>query len=108
MLHKISLKNQHMLAAAHRLLRSSEAAIKYFLRSVVFPLVTQCREAKLSATGQVLGGDMLFRHRLGCDLSGMCFRCAASMADTLYANTRALQVLGDAVRDAASWHGAGA
>lgn len=65
-LHKISMDNQHMLIAAHRLLRCSEPAIKYFLRSVVFPLVTRCREAKLSATGQVLGGEMLFRHRLGC------------------------------------------
>ena len=47
------------------LLHKSPFVIHYYLTEIIFPMVMRHQNLKLSASGQELGGDMLFGSRLG-------------------------------------------
>eukprot|EP00967_Tisochrysis_lutea_P092453 scaffold133291_cov31-Tisochrysis_lutea.AAC.4 len=53
------------VARLYQLLHKLPAAVHWYLEQTVFPTYTQHQHVKLSASGQELGGSMLFDQRLG-------------------------------------------
>ena len=57
--------NEEQMTKLYQLLRKLPACIHWLLEQVTFPSFMQHQLRKLSASGQELGGDMLFGNRLG-------------------------------------------
>ena len=57
--------NEEQVTRLFELLRKLPSAIHWFLEQIVFPTYTQHQHIKLSASGQELGGCMLFPSRVG-------------------------------------------
>ena len=53
------------LEVTYKLLKPSPVILKFYLDSFVFPLVLENHGEKIAASGQDLGGDMLFSRRVG-------------------------------------------
>ena len=53
------------MAAVHKLLAASEPVRKYHLSKIVFPAHMRFQRQKISASGNDLGGDLLFPKRIG-------------------------------------------
>jgi len=61
----LQLEDADQARDVHRLLGGHSPAARWFLNTTVFPAVCKHREAKLSASGQELGTDILFDGRCG-------------------------------------------
>jgi hypothetical protein len=59
------LSDQWQLNRLFRLVRRLPQLVHHYLQCMVFPSVLQHQVQKLSASGQELGGSMLFRQRMG-------------------------------------------
>jgi hypothetical protein len=64
-LHLLDLKDEHHMTVTFNLLQNIPNVIQYYLDTFVFPLVMEHHHEKISASGQDLGGDMLFGRRVG-------------------------------------------
>ena len=63
-LHLLDLMDVEYMNLLYQLLRRSAPAIRFYLETIVFPDTTAHQNAKLSANGQDLGGEMLFSRRV--------------------------------------------
>ena len=57
--------NEEQMRKLFNLLRTLPDVIHYYLENFIFPVYTDSKITKLSAAGQELGGEMLFRKRIG-------------------------------------------
>jgi Protein of unknown function (DUF3638)/Protein of unknown function (DUF3645) len=64
-LHLLDLKDDHHMEVTYNLLKNTPQVIEYYLDSFVFPLTMEHHHEKISASGQDLGGEMLFGRRVG-------------------------------------------
>lgn len=64
-LHLLDMGDVDYLEMLFELLHGSPQVVQYYLHSVVFPETTAHQATKLSASGQDLGGEMLFSRRIG-------------------------------------------
>ena len=64
-LHLVDLGDAEQVEPLFRLLRLQPQLVHYFLYEHVFPSTMEFQQMKLSASGQELGGDLLFGRRLG-------------------------------------------
>lgn len=64
-LHLLDLRDENHMSVTYNLLRNLPQVIQYYLDQFVFPLVMEHHHEKISASGQDLGGEMLFSRRLG-------------------------------------------
>ena len=64
-LHLLDLKDDQHMSVTYNLLKSIPTVIQYYLHTFVFPLTMEHHHDKISASGQDLGGDMLFGKRVG-------------------------------------------
>jgi hypothetical protein len=64
-LHLLDLKDDNHMSITYTLLKDQAKVIEYYLDQFVFPLVMEHHHEKISASGQDLGGEMLFSRRLG-------------------------------------------
>ena len=64
-LHLLDLKDENHMSVTFNLLREQPQVIEYYLDQFVFPLTMEHHHEKISASGQDLGGEMLFNKRLG-------------------------------------------
>ena len=61
----IDLRDHDQIEELYQLLKKTPPCIEYYLNEFIFPETAQHQNLKLSATGQELGGDVLFPNRLG-------------------------------------------
>ncbi len=61
----IDINDQDQFDALFKLLRNIPRVIHYYLSKIVFPAILKHQNVKLSASGQELGGTMLFNRRIG-------------------------------------------
>jgi hypothetical protein len=61
----IDLKDEDMISTLYRLLRHLPQVIEYYLDTYIFPETMEHQGLKLAANGQDVGGDMLFKTKLG-------------------------------------------
>jgi len=64
-LHLLDLKDEHHMGVTYNLLKNIPQVMQYYLDTFVFPLTMEHHHEKVSASGQDLGGDMLFGRRVG-------------------------------------------
>jgi hypothetical protein len=64
-LHLLDLKDDQHMSVTYTLLKKIPQVIEYYLDTFVFPLTMEHNHEKISASGQDLGGDMLFSKRVG-------------------------------------------
>jgi len=64
-LHLLDLSDENHLEVTYKLLKHSPIPLKFYLDTFVFPLVLEQHGEKIAASGQDLGGDMLFSRRVG-------------------------------------------
>jgi hypothetical protein len=64
-LNLVDLRDPEQTGLVVRLLRTLPAAVRYYLAEEVFPPQMAHQGLKLAASGQELGGDLLFGRRLG-------------------------------------------
>jgi Protein of unknown function (DUF3638)/Protein of unknown function (DUF3645) len=64
-LHLLDLKDENHMGVTYNLLRNLPNVMQYYLDTFVFPLTMEHHHEKVSASGQDLGGDMLFGRRVG-------------------------------------------
>lgn len=64
-LYLLDLKDEHHMSTTYKLLRRIPQVIEFYLDSFVFPLTMEHHREKISASGQDLGGQMLFGRRVG-------------------------------------------
>ena len=64
-LHLLDLKDDQHMSVTYNLLRNIPPVIYYYLHNFTFPLVMEHHHEKVSASGQDLGGEMLFGRRVG-------------------------------------------
>ena len=64
-LHLLDLKDEQHMGVTFNLLRDIPNVIQYYLDQFVFPLVMEHHHEKISASGQDLGGEMMFSRRVG-------------------------------------------
>jgi hypothetical protein len=64
-LHLFEPETPQQLRTFHALCARYPPLIKWYLRAIVLPLTMKRSQAKLTASGQELGGDVLFGTRLG-------------------------------------------
>lgn len=64
-LHLLDLKDEQHVSVTYNLIRRIPQVRKYCLDKFVFPLTMEHRHEKVSASGQDLGGGMLFGRRVG-------------------------------------------
>ncbi len=64
-LHLLDLKDEHHMSVTYKLLRKIPQVIQFYLDTIVFPLTMEHHHEKISASGQDLGGQMLFGRRVG-------------------------------------------
>ena len=61
----IDVRDHDQIEELYQLLRNTPPCVEYYLNTFVFPETAQHQNLKLSATGQELGGNILFPNRLG-------------------------------------------
>lgn len=61
----LDLSDENHLEVTYKLLKHSPTPLKFYLDTFVFPLVLEQHGEKIAASGQDLGGDMLFSRRVG-------------------------------------------
>ena len=61
----IDLQDMEQVAVLFRLLGKSAHVVEHYLNEYVFPVTCRHQGLKLSACGQALGGELLFRQRFG-------------------------------------------
>lgn len=61
----MDLSDENHLEITYKLLKFSPISLKFYLDTFVFPLVLEQHGEKIAASGQDLGGDMLFCRRVG-------------------------------------------
>lgn len=61
----VDLRDDEQMGVLFRLLRKLPHVVEFFLDEMVFPETTPHQGLKLSTCGQALGGELLFRQRLG-------------------------------------------
>ena len=64
-LHLLDLKDENHMNVTYNLLRNIPQVQQYYLDQFVFPLTMEHHHEKISASGQDLGGEMMFSKRLG-------------------------------------------
>ena len=64
-LHLLDLKDEHHMGVTYNLLKNLPNVMQFYLDALVFPLTMEHHHEKISASGQDLGGDMLFGRRVG-------------------------------------------
>jgi hypothetical protein len=64
-LHLLDLKDEQHMKVTYKLLQNLPHVIQYYLDNFVFPLTMEHHHEKISASGQDLGGEMLFGKRVG-------------------------------------------
>jgi len=64
-LHLLDLKDDQHMGTTYSLLRNIPQVIHYYLDTFVFPLTMEHHHEKISASGQDLGGEMIFGRRVG-------------------------------------------
>lgn len=64
-LHLLDLKDDQHMSVTYNLLRNIPHVIQYYLDTFVFPLTMEHHHEKVSASGQDLGGEMMFGKRVG-------------------------------------------
>ena len=64
-LHLVDTKDEEHMQTTFNLLGNCPVVMEYYLDSFVFPLTLEHHLDKISASGQDLGGDMLFKRRVG-------------------------------------------
>ena len=64
-LHLLDLKDKEHMDTSYKLLRRNPLVMGYYLDNIVFPLTMEHHLEKINASGQDLGGDMLFKRRVG-------------------------------------------
>lgn len=64
-LHLLDIRDDQHMGVTYRLLKNIPQAMEYYLDSFVFPLVMEHHHEKINASGQDLGGEMLFGRRVG-------------------------------------------
>jgi len=64
-LHLLDLKDEHHMSVTYKLLRKIPQVVEFYLDCIVFPLTMEHHHEKISASGQDLGGQMLFGRRVG-------------------------------------------
>jgi hypothetical protein len=64
-LHLLDLKDEQHMKVTYNLLGKLPRVMQYYLDSFVFPLTMEHNHEKISASGQDLGGEMLFGRRVG-------------------------------------------
>mmetsp|Transcript_14755 Transcript_14755/g.40767 ORF Transcript_14755/g.40767 Transcript_14755/m.40767 type:complete len:3812 (+) Transcript_14755:277-11712(+) len=64
-LHLLDLKDEQHMSVTYNLLRMIPQVINYYLHGFVFPLIMEHHHEKISASGQDLGGEMIFGRRVG-------------------------------------------
>ena len=57
--------NEEQMDRLHALLRRTPVTIHWYLEQTIFPTYMQQQKVKISASGQDLGGSMLFPQRIG-------------------------------------------
>jgi len=61
----VDLRDHDQVEELYQLLRKAPPVVEFYLNDFVFPETALHQNLKLSATGQELGGDVLFPNRLG-------------------------------------------
>ena len=61
----VDLRDEDQVEELYQLLRLTPEVVEYYLDGYVFPRTARHQGMKLSATGQELGGDLIFPRRLG-------------------------------------------
>ena len=64
-LHLLDLKDDEHMDVTYDLLSKNPLVVRYYLNNVIFPLTMEHYGEKISASGQELGGNMLFGRRVG-------------------------------------------
>jgi hypothetical protein len=64
-LHLLDLKDEQHMDVTYKLLFNIPRVIQYYLDTFVFPLTMEHHHEKISASGQDLGGEMMFGRRVG-------------------------------------------
>jgi hypothetical protein len=64
-LHLLDLKDENHMSVTYNLLRNVPQVMQYYLDQFVFPLTMEHHHEKVGASGQDLGGEMLFSRRVG-------------------------------------------
>jgi hypothetical protein len=64
-LHLLDIKDEHHMGVTFKLLGRLPHVMEYYLDQFVFPLTMEHHHEKISASGQDLGGEMLFSKRVG-------------------------------------------
>lgn len=64
-LHLLDLKDEQHMSVTYQLLGNLPHVIQYYLHDFVFPLTMEHHHEKVSASGQDLGGEMMFGKRVG-------------------------------------------
>jgi hypothetical protein len=64
-LHLLDVKDDQHMSVTYKLLHNIPSVLQYYLHTFVFPLTMEHHHDKISASGQDLGGDMLFGKRVG-------------------------------------------
>ena len=64
-LHLLDIRDDQHMGVTYRLLRKIPHVLEYYLDTFVFPLTMEHHHEKISASGQDLGGEMLFARRVG-------------------------------------------
>jgi hypothetical protein len=64
-LHLLDLKDENHMGVTYKLLKNIPQVIQYYVDQFVFPLTMEHHHEKVTASGQDLGGEMMFGRRLG-------------------------------------------
>ena len=64
-LHELELTNEKQMEELHQLLHKTADVVHWYLKNSVFPRFMRFQSKQLSASGEDLGGSMLFKTRLG-------------------------------------------
>ena len=64
-LHLIDFKEKDQFEVLYKLLNKLPQVVEWYLSNIVFPVTMRFQLQRLSASGQELGGDLVFKQRLG-------------------------------------------
>mmetsp|Transcript_7246 Transcript_7246/g.21392 ORF Transcript_7246/g.21392 Transcript_7246/m.21392 type:complete len:5155 (-) Transcript_7246:1654-17118(-) len=64
-LHLIKKSDDDQMWRIYKVMRKAEHVIDHYLQEIVFPTFLRYQQLKISASGQEIGGDILFKRRIG-------------------------------------------
>ena len=64
-LHLIDFKDRDQFEVLYKLLGKLPQVLEWYLTNIVFPVTMRFQQQRLSSCGQELGGDLVFKRRLG-------------------------------------------